>query len=81
LNYKAAQEVQVGLLYKQLEEKCVTYTEGDRLIRLNAGWRINARYEDRNHVPGVVFLERVEDAPLMKLLKRVFHRTTSAVVN
>lgn len=36
---------------------CVSYAEGDRLLRENKGWRI-APEEDRNRVIGWVYLER-----------------------
>lgn len=51
--------------YRQLENRCVTYAEGDKLIRQNGGkserdqWQI-AEEEDKNSVIGVVYLERRE---------------------
>jgi len=51
--------------YLRLELRCVTYWDGDKLIRQNEGkktveecWRI-APEEDRNRVMGTVWLERV----------------------
>ena len=58
------------------DSRCVTYAEGEILVR--QGWTI-AKAEDRNHVIGVVFLELLEDAPILKKLRRVFHHTTATV--
>ncbi len=45
--------------YRRIDTCFVNYTEGDRLIRLNSGWRI-ATEEDRNWQVGMVYLEKVE---------------------
>jgi hypothetical protein len=51
--------------YRRLELRCVTYAQGDNMIRENAGkperhqWTI-AKEEDRNIVVGIVYLERRE---------------------
>ena len=51
--------------YRRLEICCVTWHEGDQLIRDSVGkpeseqWQI-AREEDTNRVIGVVYLERKE---------------------
>lgn len=51
--------------HRRLESRCVTYAEGDRLIRENKGkpeceqWQI-AKEENTNRVIGVVYLERRE---------------------
>lgn len=39
------------------ELRCVPWLEGDKIIRLNQGWRI-APEEDRNRCLGMVYLER-----------------------
>jgi hypothetical protein len=44
---------------KRVELRFVTYSEGDRLIKLNEGWKI-AKEEDDNHKTGWVYLEKVE---------------------
>ncbi len=45
--------------YRRVDSCFVNYAEGDRLVLLDSGWRI-APEEDRNHVPGMVWLEKVE---------------------
>ena len=42
---------------KDREVRFVPYAEGDRLLKLNEGWRL-AEEEDRNLVFGMVWLER-----------------------
>lgn len=44
---------------KRLEVRFVTWFEGDRLIR-EEGWQLAVPEEDRNHVLGWVWIERVE---------------------
>lgn len=39
------------------ETVCVDYADGDALLRADQGWRLSPK-EDRNYVPGVVWLER-----------------------
>lgn len=47
--------------YRILERKCFTYAEADKLLRENGNkWEIDTLLEDRNRVPGVVFLMRRE---------------------
>ena len=45
--------------YRRLEMRCVTYAEGDRLIKEDQSW-VLAKEEDTNFNYGVVFLERKE---------------------
>ena len=50
--------------FRRLEIRCVTYQEGDRLIRDSVGkpedqrWELALPEEDKNKVIGVVYLER-----------------------
>lgn len=45
---------------QRLELRCVTWAEGDRLIRSNQKWQLAIPEEDHNLVIGMVYLERVD---------------------